>query len=86
LLSPLERGRLGADVDPLDAGRHVVEDGRLPQRLDQPRVGTAPLVARNVEAARLPRHVGDDGVEIGDFALIGHRAESMDARNSGKAG
>ena len=71
-LRALEGGRLGPDVDPLDARRDVVEDGGLAEGGDQAGVGAGALVAGDVEAPRVARDVGDERVEVGGFGLVGH--------------
>jgi hypothetical protein len=71
-LRALERGRLGADVDALDAGRDVVEDSGLAEGGYQGGVGAQPLVPRDMKAPRVPSDVGDDRVEVRSFRLVGH--------------
>src|SRR5262249_13751796 len=73
VLGPLERGRLGPDVYPVDAGWEVVQDRLLAQGGDQGRIGSRALVAGNVEAAGIARDVGDDRVEVGSLGLVSHR-------------
>ena len=71
-LSALEGCWLRPNVDPLDAGRNVVEDGRLAEGLDQAGVGARPLVPRDVEATGVSRDICDDRVEVRGFGLVGH--------------
>ena len=52
-LRALEWGRLGPDVDPLDAGRDVMEDGGLAEGVGQPGVGAGALVPGDVEPPRV---------------------------------
>src|SRR5262245_15052382 len=74
LLRSLKGRGLRPDVDPLDAGRHVVQDGRLAERGGQVGIGAGPFVAWNVEAPRIAGHVGHQRVQIRSFPLLGHQA------------
>src|SRR5512133_506266 len=83
-LGALERRRRWADVDPLDAGRDVVEDGGFPEGGDQAAIGSGPLVSRDMEPPRVASHVRDDRVEIGRFRLISHRTDRIDRLCTGR--
>ena len=85
LLRLLERGRLGADVDPLGDRGDVVAQADLADQLAHRRVGArAALVAGDLEAAGVAGRVGEQRVDVGSrvLALARHRFESTPARRA----
>ena len=51
-----------------------MEDGGLAEGVGQAGVGAGALVPGDVEPPRVAGDVGDERVEVGGFALVGHRA------------